>query len=268
MISPAACAGTPAACAGTSHALADLVDLSHRLGEPAAECAILGEGNTSIRADADTFWVKGSGCSLGTMGPEDFVQLRFAPLLALLAGGPCDEARLQQVYAAAKIDPAHPRRPSVEAVFHALALSYPGVNVVAHTHPTAVLALVCSPRWRELLHGRLFPDEAVVLGRENVLIGYVDPGVELARAIKAGIDDHVRRHGEVPKTVFMQNHGLIALGRNATEALNITAMAVKVARIRAAAQNVGGLHELGDATVAHLLGRPDEKHRQAILNGR
>ncbi len=239
--------------------------MSHELGAPGNDYAILGEGNTSLRCDAETFWVKGSGCSLGTMGAGDFVKLRFAPLLALLDGGACDEARLQQVYADAKVDPAHPRRPSVEAVFHALALTYGGVNAVAHTHPTAVLGLVCSPQWRELNRGRLCPDEAVVTGRESVLIDYIDPGVELARAIKRGIDGYCQKHGETPKVVLMRNHGFIALGKSTGEALAITAMGVKAARFRAIAAASGGLHPLDESVVAHLLARPDEKHRQKVL---
>ncbi len=245
--------------------LDQVVQLSRAIGEPALDAVILGEGNTSMRCDAETFWVKGSGCSLGSMAAGDFVKLRFAPLLALLDGGPCDEARLQQVYADAKVDPAHPRRPSVEAVFHALALTYGGVNVCAHTHPTAVLGLVCNPRWRELNRGRLCPDEAVVTGRESVLVDYVDPGVELARAIKRGIDAHVEKHGETPKVVLMRNHGFIALAKSTTEALAITAMGVKAARLRAIAAASGGLHPLEDSVVAHLLARPDEKHRQKVL---
>jgi hypothetical protein len=41
--------------------LAQLVAMSHNLGDPALDYVILGEGNTSARADADTFWVKATG---------------------------------------------------------------------------------------------------------------------------------------------------------------------------------------------------------------
>jgi len=247
------------------HTRDQLVSMSRALGDPAAGCAILGEGNTSGRVDAETFLVKGSGCSLGSIMPDDFVAVRFAPILALLDDSAVDEGRLQAAYAGAKVDPAQARRPSVEAVFHALALTYAGVNVVAHTHPTAINSLCCAPRWREHLAGRLFPDEAVVLGRASVFIDYVDPGVVLARTIKAGIDAHLARHGEVPKTVYMQNHGFIALAATTTEALNITAMAVKSAQIRLGCLQAGGFRVLGDDVVAHLLARPDEKYRQSVL---
>ena len=36
----------------------------------------------------------------------------------------------------------------------------------------------------------------------------------------------ITEHGEVPKVVLLQNHGLIALGKSPSEVENITAMAV------------------------------------------
>jgi hypothetical protein len=45
----------------TQDVLAQLVELSNHLGNPANDYCILGEGNTSARADEGTFWVKASG---------------------------------------------------------------------------------------------------------------------------------------------------------------------------------------------------------------
>jgi len=245
--------------------LSSLVDLSHAIGQPALDAVILGEGNTSTRADAETFFVKGSGCQLATMGPDDFVHLRFDRILALLERDAVSEAELSAVYEAAKVNPAQQRRPSVEALFHAVCLQLPGVNVVAHTHPTAINGLTCSRLWPWALQGRMFPDEAVVLGAESVFVPYVDPGVVLAKAIKVGIETYRSQCGQVPKVVYMQNHGLIALAANATEATNITAMAIKAARIRQVALSAGGIATLSGAVIDHLINRPDEKYRAASL---
>jgi len=247
---------------------ARLVELSHAVGAPALDAAILGEGNTSVRVDDATFLVKASGCQLATLGRDDLVHLRFDKLLPLLDGGAISEAELSAVYESAKVDPGHKRRPSVEALFHAMCLQQPGVQVVAHTHPTAVNGLTASRGWPEVLSGRMFPDEAVVLGPDSVFVPYVDPGVVLARAIRDGINAYRARHGATPKTIYMQNHGLIALGATQTEAVNITAMAIKAARIRHIALTTGGINRLDEATVAHLLGRPDEQFRMAALTGR
>ena len=40
--------------------------MSRILGDPARDLVILGEGNTSARADGNTFFVKASGKELGT----------------------------------------------------------------------------------------------------------------------------------------------------------------------------------------------------------
>lgn len=246
--------------------LGELVSMSNRLGDPALDAVILGEGNTSARVDGQTFLVKGSGCQLQTMQGGDFVHLRFDTILSLLDRGTVDEATLSAVYEQAKVDPAQKRRPSVEALFHAVCLSLPGVAFVAHSHATAVNALTCGKLWPHSLAGRMFPDEAVVLGPESVYVPYVDPGVILARAIRDGIEGYRAEYGAVPKVVYMQNHGLIALGGSSQECLNITAMAIKAARIRAVAlQAGGGIATLDRGTVLHLLGRPDEKYRQQAL---
>jgi rhamnose utilization protein RhaD (predicted bifunctional aldolase and dehydrogenase) len=246
-----------------------LLDLSHHVGHPDLDAAILGEGNTSLRRDGDTFLVKASGSHLGTMTPADVVALRFAPILDLLARSDADESVLQAAFAAAQVDPACRRRPSVEALMHAALLQDPTITCIAHTHPTAINAITCSSLWPAALAGRLFPDEAVVLGPGSVLVPYVDPGVPLAKAICTAVDDYRVGMGVTPKVVYLQNHGVIALGRNPTEALNITTMAIKAARLRLGAIQAGAdLRPLDDATIAHLLGRPDERYRQAALTGR
>ena len=50
--------------------LDELTTLSHFLGDPVRDLAILGEGNTSARLDDDTFYVKASGQHLGTITPD------------------------------------------------------------------------------------------------------------------------------------------------------------------------------------------------------
>ena len=246
--------------------LDDLVCFSNRLGDPALDAVILGEGNTSAKFDEQTFYVKGSGCQLQTMVAADFVHLRFAILLPLLERPSVSEAELSAAYENAKVDKSQKRRPSVEALFHALCLQLPGVNAVAHSHATAVNGLTCSKGWPHTLAGRMCPDEAVVMGPDSVFVPYVDPGVILAKAIRDGIERYRADWNAMPKVIYMQNHGVIALGGTMQEALNVTAMAIKAARMRAIVLAAGGgLALLDRATVQHLLGRPDEKYRQQAL---
>ena len=129
-------------------ALEQVVRMSNTIGQPAWDSVILGEGNTSIRVDDDTFLVKASGCSLGSMGADDFVHLNQQSILALLDEDEVDETRLKACYESSKVNAAQNKRPSVETVFHALALNYEGVNAVAHTHATAVNMLTVTPKWK------------------------------------------------------------------------------------------------------------------------
>jgi rhamnose utilization protein RhaD (predicted bifunctional aldolase and dehydrogenase) len=166
----------------------DFVFMSHAAGAPELDAVILGEGNTSVLGEGDTFYVKASGCNLLTLGAEHAVHLRRAPLMALLEKESVSEQELQETYKLSKVDETVKARPSVEAIFHALLLGYPNVKAVVHTHATAVNALTCSKGWPTVLAGRMCPDEAVVIGPDSVFIPYVDPGVVLAKCIKSGVD--------------------------------------------------------------------------------
>ena len=245
--------------------LTRLVTLSQNLGDPLLDYAILGEGNTSARASAETFWVKASGAELRTINAGGFVRVRFDRVLALLDAGDLSDTEVKAGLEAARIDPAAQARPSVETVLHALALQLEGVDFVGHTHPTAVNAVLCSQKAEEAISGRLFPDEIVVCGPAPVYIPYTDPGIPLARAVRDAIGKHIAAHREIPKVILMQNHGLIALGRTTQEVENITAMYVKTARVILGAYTLGGPHFMSAAAVARIHTRPDELYRRREL---
>ena len=252
--------------------LTQLVAMSRNLGDPDQDYVILGEGNTSARADAgtfqyegkrsDSFWVKARGVELRTAEAGDFVQIRSNRVLALLKEGDLADAEIATRLEAAKVDPAATARPSVETVLHALVLQLEGVNFVGHTHPTAVNALLCSQKAGEVASGRLFPDHIVYCGPASVYVPYTDPGLPLARKVRDLVDRYIEKNHEVPKTILMQNHGLIALGRTAREVENITAMAVKAAGVLQGAYAFGGPHFLSPQNVQRIHTRPDEKHRR------
>jgi rhamnose utilization protein RhaD (predicted bifunctional aldolase and dehydrogenase) len=242
--------------------LEQLVAMSRRLGDPALDYAILGEGNTSAQIDGDTFWVKASGAEMRTIGAGGFVQVRFDGVLSMLQTEGLGDAEVKARLEAARLDPQATARPSVETVLHALALRPDGVNFVGHTHPTAVNALLCSQKVEEAIAGRLFPDEIVYCGPAPVYIPYTDPGVPLARAVRTEINRYLDEYRETPKVILMQNHGLIALGKTASEVENVTAMYVKTARVILGAYALGGLHFMSAEAVARIHTRPDELYRR------
>lgn len=245
-----------------------LVDLTRRLGDPGEDYVILGEGNTSAARDDGTIWVKASGVEMTRATDADFVVVRSADILAMLNDANLSDDAVRDRLLAAKVDGRLEPRPSVETLLHVVCLQLPGIAFVGHTHPTAVNSITCSKRFVEMLAGRLFPDEIVVCGQEPLLLPYVDPGLKLGLALRTAFDQFVARHGAPPKAVWMQNHGLVALGRSAREVDNITAMSVKTARILLATAGLGGPNYLAPADVQRIHTRTDEHYRQRKLDGR
>jgi rhamnose utilization protein RhaD (predicted bifunctional aldolase and dehydrogenase) len=242
--------------------LAQLVTMSRNLGDPALDYAILGEGNTSARTDAGTFWVKASGAELRTIEAGGFVRVRFDRVLTMLKANDLSDSDVKAGLEAARVNPAATAHPSVETVLHAVTLQLEGVNFVGHTHPTVVNAILCSQRAQEAISGRLFPDEIVYCGPAPAYVPYTDPGLPLARAVRQALADYQAHHGQPPKVILMQNHGLIALGKTASEVENITAMYVKTARVLLGTHALGGPCFLSPAAVARIHTRPDEQYRR------
>ena len=248
--------------------LRQLVDMSRTLGDPAFDYAILGEGNSSARIDAESFWVKASGAEMRTIDANGFVQIRFDRVLSMLEHGELSDAEVKKGLNAARVDPLATARPSVETMLHATILQlgdrYKGVevNFVGHTHPTAVNAILCSQQAEQAIAGRLFPDEIVYCGPAPVYIPYIDPGLPLARAVRVAIDDYLEEYKETPKVVLLQNHGLFALGKTASDVENITAMYVKTARVILGAFALGGPRFMTPHAVERIHTRPDELYRR------
>lgn len=245
--------------------LEQLVAMSRALGRTERDFVILGEGNTSALCDDGTFWVKASGTQLGTIDASGFVRVDLDAVCAVADGGEMDDAQVKAALAAAKVDPAMTKRPSVETVLHALALRDAGARFVGHTHPVAVNALTCSVAIKEAISGRLFPDEIVVCGPAPAYVPYTDPGLSLARAVRDAFQCHANAWGAPPKVVLMQNHGMIALGASPQEVDNITAMYVKTCRVLAGTYAYGGPHFLSEENVGRIHTRPDELYRRRQL---
>ena len=241
----------------------ELTDLAQTLGDPARALAILGEGNVSARVDAATFWVKASGSSLGTLSPADLTQVRFEDVLRPLEHETLSEAEVEGVLEGAQVDPAQ-KKPSVETFLHALCLMG-GASWVAHTHAEAVNQLLCSTLGAEPFRQHIFPDAIVVCGVAPAVVPYVDPGFGLAKAVQAELGRYKDVYGAPPKLLLMENHGLVALGSSAREALNITLMADKWARTLLGTYALGGPKFLPQEEVARIDNRLDEHYRRARL---
>ncbi|HET6384133.1 MAG TPA: class II aldolase/adducin family protein [Armatimonadota bacterium] len=242
-----------------------LVEMSHTLGEPAREYAMLGEGNTSARVDAETFLVKASGFRLQDIGPEGFVRMRFDRCRELLDQTGLSDSDVKAGLQAARLDQAGSLMPSVEAALHAILLETPGVNFVGHAHPVAANAILCSVRAKEAFAGRLFPDEIVCCGIAPCLVDYIDPGLPLARGVRDAVNDFFALYEERPKVICLINHGVFTLGKSAKDVIATMDMFVKVCKILHGTFALGGPNFLTPDNVRRIHTRPDEHYRQAQL---
>lgn len=242
-----------------------LLTLSHDLGAEHRHLAILGEGNTSAKIDAHRFLVKASGSTLGTLKESDVVECRSAEVLALLDREEVSDAEVDDTLMRSRVDAAA-RKPSVEALFHAQLLSLPDIRFVGHTHPIAVNSVLCSPRAAEFAEHRIFPDEVVCCGPRSVFIPYLDPGLQLARAIRRGVLEYIDKHAMAPRVILLKSHGIITLGASPESVKAAMFMADKAASIFAGAAALGGPVFMSEADIERIGNRPDEHYRQRALN--
>lgn len=248
--------------------LQELVSLSHFMGDPRRDLAILGEGNTSARIDENTFYVKASGQTLETIPPEGFCEVRFDKILPLFDVPNLTDAEVREALLASKVDTSSPVMPSVETFFHAYLLSLEGINFIAHTHPVAVNSILCSKQAKEATASPLFPDEIVCCGVAPCFVEYTDPGMVLSKQIKLRVEEYIDTYGELPKVILMQNHGLIAVAKTPKDARTITEMYVKTARVILGTYALGGPNPLTEENVRRIHTRPDEHYRQKQIGQR
>lgn len=251
-----------------SDILEELVALSHFMGAPHRDLAILGEGNTSAKIDDATFYIKASGQTLETIPAEGFCKVRFDKILPLFDKPDLTDLEVKDALLHSKEGVASSVMPSVETFFHAYLLSLPGIGFIAHTHPIAVNSILCSQYAKEAVSGRLFPDEVVCCGVAPCFVEYVDPGMPLSRTIKQRVEEYIEEYNELPKVILMQSHGLIAVGKTPKDCRTITEMYVKTARVILGTYALGGPNFMTPENVSRIHSRPDEHYRQKQIGSR
>lgn len=245
---------------------AALVRLARDLAREDRGLAMIGEGNVSGALPGGRFLVKASGTRMGRAVRGDFLTVDRARVLAFLARRGAGRAEDAAVMAGLRsCVTGRAGQPSTETFLHALCLAQPGIAYVGHTHPTAVLGLLCSRLGsRPFTRGGVFPDEIVYCGLVPAVVPYVDPGVNLAYALRAALERHVRRHGIPPRLVLLENHGIVTLGTTADEVLNITMMAEKWAKVLLGTLAAGGPNYLAPRQARHIDRWPAEHYRRRL----
>ena len=240
--------------------LEQLITLSRHLGEPARDFVIIGEGNTSARVDDETFWIKASGAYLENIDASGFVQVKHARVMQLLDADATDDD-VTRALMEARTD-ANAKRPSVETILHAVLYALTDAQFIGHTHPPAAVSVLSSARAHDIVR-QVMPDGIVVCGAHMIYVPYTDPGVPLAREVRDRVEKFITQHNEMPRTLWLQNHGVFALGNTPQQVEHITAMAVKHARIVRDALALGEPHWLNEHEIARIHTRPDELLRRA-----
>lgn len=247
--------------------LHQLVALSHELGRPESDLAILGEGNSSALLGDGTFLVKASGSMLRDIDEQDFVMMDRVLTERLLDSMLSGDAEIAEAMQNVRVSNT-PRRPSVEAMMHAYLLGLPEIRFVGHVHPTSVNALLCSSRAEELSQYCLFPDQIVCCGPSPVFVPYTDPGLPLAREVRNRVQAWIQANQLIPRALLIQNHGVFALGKTPNEVTSCLVMWAKTARVMLGALACGGINPLTTAQINRIFTRPDEKYREQVLAGK
>lgn len=188
--------------------LRELTAMSNRYGAD-ARYVLAGGGNTSCKEDG-VLYVKGSGTSLQDILPEQFVAMDLERLTGMLrkeypqGDGEREAAALADMMAA-RLPGEERKRPSVEAVLHAI---FPQ-KYVLHTHPALVNGLSCGGDGAQICR-ELF-------GNTVVWVPLTKPGYVLARACADAFAAHEREYGVFPRTAILQNHGVFVAGDTAQD---------------------------------------------------
>jgi rhamnose utilization protein RhaD (predicted bifunctional aldolase and dehydrogenase) len=241
-----------------------LMELSREIGQAKNDWVAVAEGNVSARIHGADMLVKVTGARLASANEDDFVRVRTSELVTILDSNASSDMDVRMALKASVID-KEKRVPSVESLLHAVCLSTGGARFAAHTHPTAVNSFLCSDQSGALVYGSLFPDQIVVMGRHQLLVPYADPGLQLARTVRTEILRFVERHQALPRVIYLESHGMFALGRSAREVLDITEMTTKTARVLLGSMSVGRPRYLTPSDADRIDTRPDEISRRHVL---
>jgi rhamnose utilization protein RhaD (predicted bifunctional aldolase and dehydrogenase) len=244
--------------------LETLIALSHEIGREDRHLAILGEGNTSADQGDGTFWIKASGGNLATLDETGLTRVKFDTIMAAIDDASLDDTGVRDVLLASRAD-QDAKLPSVETFMHAVCLQEAGAKWIGHCHPVSVLQILCSKMGAAPFLQHVFPDEIVVCGRQLAVVPYIDPGIELARSVRAELASFRVKHGGAPKVILLENHGPVALGETDRDVLNILLMLDKWARVLLGTFALGGPEFLPDLTSSRIDTRPDEIYRRAQI---
>ena len=152
------------------------------LGEGLARFVVGTEGNISKRT-SEGFRIKASGFSLKYMNKDSYVACS-------IDGTPIE---------------GEVNKPSMEWSFHSWIYQNSNYRIIAHTHPTNILKILCTDNLvQEFAAKRLFPDQVVFNGVESCVVPYATPGIELTLEIEKAVREYEDSSWRVSKAIIIK----------------------------------------------------------------
>ncbi len=178
-----------------------------------------GGGNTSVKGlhtnvlmeKVPAIFVKASGFDMATIEPEGHVGLDLERLYKLRAAINLTDDEMLNELRTNLFDHKAPT-PSIEALLHA----FLPAMFIDHTHADAILALTNQKDGKEIARK--------VLGDDVIVLEYIKPGFQLAKAVADAYDNNPRANAMV-----LMHHGLITWGDDARESYDRTIELVTLA---------------------------------------
>ena len=171
-----------------------------------------GGGNSSYKISNSEMVIKASGYQLADVSEEKGFAVENQKLIRDMflnreESWEINDADSNSILNKALIKGSHP---SIETFLHAISGKY-----TLHTHPIVVNAMTCRKDGMQQLN-KLFP--------KALLVPYATPGIRLAEAYFTAFRQYSIQTGEIisPDVVFLQNHGLVVSGDDASTVIHKT----------------------------------------------
>jgi len=213
----------------------DILALGKNLG--ANRMVLPGEGTVATRATVSRLVVSRRGASLAELEAGDLVHLDMERMGAIAA----QDSVLPEDIAGAQLHAEREAVPHEDAALFAYLLGLdPNLHAAAHIHPVAIDQITASPRARQFADRRTVHSEVIALGSSLLLVNYAEPGIPLMREIEKKMVLWRDRHKSVPRTILIQNHGVVMLGEDAASLWRNVQGLLKYAEVFIGASLLGG----------------------------
>jgi L-fuculose-phosphate aldolase len=200
-----------------------LVEAAQRLHEMG--CLPASDGNLSARAEDNLIWISPSGVEKRKLTIDDFIRIDDTGHAVNSGANPSSEWHLHL------------------AIYQHRA----EVNSILHAHPPYLTAFAAA---HQMPNSALLAEAELAIG-EICLVPYAPPG-------SAALGEQVVACMKKCGIYLLENHGVVAVGSDTTQALHRLERAEFLASVSILAQSIGGALPLTAAQVAELRKRRRE----------